>query len=211
MGVLTAKRISAEKRRPQVADLYLAGNRQNAIAKMFGVSNATITKDLQAIRRSWQSEYADRWNNVVSEQLAKIDHQERVAWDAWERSKQPIERTINDTSESKSVKGVDQKTDRAGDKSASQRVRNVTHSEQRDGDPRFLATVQWCIEQRLKIVGGYDSDRRANRKQQSEERWMTEIVEALRNKTIDPSEVRELFPDLADQLFAQAGVDVAGL
>ena len=199
MSVQTVSKVTATQRRPQVAEMYIAGKYQTDIARHFGVTPTTIHNDLKAIRRQWAKEYAETWNDVVIEQLAKIDKQEREAWQAWERSKLDAEtkETFTESSgKTQDGKPIVGKT--------TLKKKSVGQA----GDPRFLQSIQWCIEQRLKVVGGYASDRRAKRKLDNEEKWVTELVDAIKNGRLNYEQVKELFPDLVDTFFAKAGVSV---
>ena len=185
----TRPKLSAQKRRPFVAEMYLSGKYQSEIARHFGVTHTTIHNDLKAIRKQWSKRYAETWNTVVSEQLAKIDKLEREAWVAWGRSQKDAET---------------KETVVSRDKSTSIKMKKVGQV----GEPQFLKTIQWCISERLKIVGGYASDKRADRRADNEERWVTEVVEALKNGSMNTDVVVELFPNKAYELIARAGIRV---
>ena len=187
MSSYTSETMHYTDRRVKVAQDYLAGDYQTTIAKRYGVSQGTISNDLKAIRLQWQSDYADSFNTMVAEQVAKVDKIEREAWQAWERSKQPARSATSNESD--------------GRKTTSKTATD------RDGDPRFLQQVQWCVEQRLKIVGGYAKDKRDERKLDNEEKWVTELIAALKEGRVTREEVTLLFPDLAEQFFARAGLD----
>jgi hypothetical protein len=123
------KIMKANERRPKVAELYLAGKHQTAIAEVFGVSQATISRDLDAIKKDWQESALVVFDEIKAKELAKVDNLEREYWDAWQESK---------VLKSKDDDGEDVRLSK-------------------DGDPRFLSGVQWCIEQRLKIFGVYSA------------------------------------------------------
>jgi hypothetical protein len=85
----------------------------------------------------------------VKPELDRIDHLEREAWDAWERSKR--HRLV-------SVSGIEEKStgSAADDRPAAPtetRTREETRKTDQVGDPRFLEKVAWCIDQRCKILG----------------------------------------------------------
>ena len=191
MSSMTSEKMHYTDRRVKVARDYLAGDYQTVIAERYGVSQGTISNDLKAIRLQWQEEYAATFDTMVAEQLAKIDKIERQAWQAWEDSKKDAE-TVTQEGTAEMVAKITKK--RVG----------------QTGNPQFLQQVQWCIEQRLKIIGGYAKDKREERKLNNEEKWITELIEALQKGRVSPEEVQVLFPDLAESFFIRAGVNVSG-
>jgi hypothetical protein len=123
--------------RAEVASLYLQGWTQADIGARLGLSRQQIGYDLGAIRQEWlQSSLVD-FNAKKAEELAKIDRLEREYWSAWEASKK--ERQTSTT---------EQITDQGGE-----RLRAGIRKEEQTGDPRYLAGVERCIEQRAKILG----------------------------------------------------------
>lgn len=120
----------------QIAAHYLAGETQTAIAVALDISQQQVSYYLPRLFGEWRSQAGAIMSAVVQQQLAKIDLLEREALLAWERSQR------------KAVKRVEQVGGLDGGKVV------TTHDDQ-SGDPRFLERVGWCIEQRLKIAGGY--------------------------------------------------------
>jgi len=93
-----------------------------------------VCTDLQAVRREWRDSRIRDFDEAVNRELAKVDRLEREAWNAWQRSREPLE----------STRVV---SDGAGGKTAQKVVR------QRDGDPRFLEQVHKCIATRRALLG----------------------------------------------------------
>lgn len=131
------KKVEIAERRPKVAALYLAGKVQTEIAAELGVDQATVSRDLKALQKEWSEQALRDLDQAKAEQLAKIDRLEREYWDAWAASQG------EQTATSK-------KLVRDGEK---EKAEASTRVEVQPGDPRFLAGVQWCIEQRCKILG----------------------------------------------------------
>jgi transcriptional regulator with XRE-family HTH domain len=127
------------ERRKGVATLYLEGWRQTDLAERFGVDQSTISRDLAAIRQEWLDSAVVDFNEAKARELARIDKLEREYWEQYEASKEPLESTVKEQT------GV-------GD---DKRVKAQKRETSRTGDPRYLAGIQWCIEQRLKIYGVY--------------------------------------------------------
>jgi DNA-binding CsgD family transcriptional regulator len=136
----TADTIRVADRRLTVSKLYLTGKGQYEIAKATGVTQATISTDLKWLREQWIRSALVAFNERQSIELAKLDRVEAEAWDAWERSKQPIERTT---------------TERVaeGDKDDKPRTKASRVTENRHGDLGALAIVTECIKRRCAIFG----------------------------------------------------------
>lgn len=131
------KKVEIAERRRQVAALYLAGKVQTEIAVELGVDQATISRDLKALQKQWAEQAVRDLDEAKAEQLAKIDRLEQEYWDAWQQSRG------EQTATSK-------KLVRDGEK---EKAEASTRIAVQPGDPRFLGGVQWCIEQRCKILG----------------------------------------------------------
>jgi len=178
--------LPAAERRPKVATLYLKGWNQTSIAQQFGVTQATISKDLKAIRKEWLESSIRDFDTLKEQELKRIDVLEREYWKQYEASQ--------DAKETTSKEAID-----IGGK---KRHKVRTTSTQRDGDPRYLQGIQWCIEQRCKILGIYE----ASKINVKVDDWKTAVIEDLRNGQLSPEEVRELWPDLAGEFFRLANV-----
>jgi hypothetical protein len=133
---MTSGRLQAQQRRKTVARLYVQQRTQAEIAREVGVSQGTVSRDLKAIQAEWQRERLDDFRQAKLRELARLDLLERQYWDAWQRSCQDRERTIQEKT-----------TAPAGD-----RLRAGTQTEGRDGNPEFLKGVERCIELRCKIL-----------------------------------------------------------
>lgn len=131
------KKVEMADRRRDVAALYLAGKVQTEIAAELGVNQATVSRDLTALQKMWAEQALRDLTEAKAEQLAKIDRLEREYWEAWKASQG------EQTATSK-------KLTREGQKEKAEASTRVAVE---PGDPRFLDGVQWCIEQRCKILG----------------------------------------------------------
>lgn len=138
-------KVRIAERRMQVAEMYLKGQSQIAIAKHFGVTPPLICIDLKAIRAEWLESTLVDFNEKKAQELAKIDHLERVAYEAWERSCQ-----LSEIKHQKTEKGM---STADGDKVARVKTVDAKTSEEQYGNPAYLARVAWCIETRIKIMG----------------------------------------------------------
>ncbi|MFA6660933.1 MAG: hypothetical protein WCS62_04925 [Bacilli bacterium] len=73
------KIVEIEKRRRDVASLYLGGSKQWQIAEQLGYDRTTISKDLKALKDQWASSAKDDINSHISITLAKLDQLENYA------------------------------------------------------------------------------------------------------------------------------------
>lgn len=140
MPVSKEQKFAMAERRLKVANLYLQGWAQFRIAQKVEVDPSTITRDLQAIQEEWVAKSVEAIEKRKAEELAKIDQLEYTYWESWERSLEAFK--------SKIVKGR-----KTGNGKKAQDIEQTLKEEERAGDPRFLAGVQWCIEKRMKIFG----------------------------------------------------------
>ena len=62
-----------EKRRATVANMCLAGASSRDIAKQLGVSDATVSNDLKAMREYWKKEQVTATQEAIAQQLAELD------------------------------------------------------------------------------------------------------------------------------------------
>lgn len=122
----------------EVARRYLAGETQQMIAIALGISRSQVSYDLATLRRRWRESSMRDFEVARAAELAKVDNLERQYWESWHRSEQEQQRTRT-------------RRVRAGAKGKRDEV--SLEREARDGDPRFLAGVQWCIERRCKLLG----------------------------------------------------------
>jgi hypothetical protein len=126
-------RLEIIRRRKQVADLYVQGWSQTAIAEHVGISQATVCDDLKRIRAEWRQSMVRDFDEARSKELAKLDRIEREAWAAWERSQKPAQSAV--------ITG----------EGAQQPTRKTLKNQH--GDPRFLDMVHKCVAARRAILG----------------------------------------------------------
>jgi hypothetical protein len=134
----TAEQLAIESRRSQVASLFLQGiKRQGELAERVGVDRSTISRDLKVLNARWKEAGVRDLDAAKGQELDRIDELLRQYWEAWEKSKQAHE--ISTTEQTTTADG--------------ERLKAGIRKEDQHGDPRYLAGVQWCIEQRCKILG----------------------------------------------------------
>jgi len=134
-------KIQRENDLQEIARLYLKGWSQHDIEtyiarnRDYGISRQMVGYDLKAIQKRWLASSVRDFDEARAQELAKLDELERVAWDAYELSKEPIIKR-------KTAKKVDGETTEA--------TQEVSLGY---GDPRFLDKVSWCIDRRCKLLG----------------------------------------------------------
>lgn len=135
------KRSPLEKERDlaRIQELHLKGLDSGEIAERLDMNRRWVIYDLQELQRRYAKATEDKLERHLNRQLAKIDLLEREAWAAWERSRSDREVTTK----------KQRRKDDSMMNEASQRV------EQRNGDARYIAVIQWCIAERNRILGLY--------------------------------------------------------
>lgn len=131
MSAKRSKKLEIERRRQQVGDLALQGWTQSAIAEQLSISQATVSDDLQRIRRQWRESTVRDFDLAQAESLQEINRVRREAWPAWERSQKPQQSAVLN-----------------GDGGASRK----TLKNQR-GDPRFLEIILKCNAAEQALLG----------------------------------------------------------
>jgi predicted transcriptional regulator len=120
-----------------ISELYLRGELQADIAKVVGISQATVSLDLASLRGEWLASSLMDFNDRRAQELAKVDDLEREYWTAWKRSQQDAE----------------VKTQKMIDRPEGQSKEAQKRTEGQTGDPRFLVGIQWCVNKRCELLG----------------------------------------------------------
>lgn len=126
-----SKKLEIERRRQQVADLYMQRHPQAVIAERLGISQATISADLKRIRREWRNSTIRDFDLSVAESLQEVNRIRREAWSAWEHSKKPQQSAVLN-----------------GDGGAGRKTIKNQH-----GDARFLEVIIKCNEAERALLG----------------------------------------------------------
>jgi hypothetical protein len=143
--------MTAKKRHPDevrrdrelIAKFYMQGKNQFEIAEIiskqydFTITQQQISSDLQVIRDRWLKSSVRDFDTAKAEQLAKIDHMESEAWDAWNKSKDKYRQIT--TKKGVNAKGIINET--------TARVEDLI------GNPAFMNIIDRCIERRCKLLG----------------------------------------------------------
>lgn len=131
-------------RQQAIGELYLEGKWQVEIAAQLGISQPTVSRELDLWQQAWERSIVQEIGKARVRELGRIDRLERVAWAAWGRSKKDIEtRTASIVSGRTTKDGVPLPN-------LSKTIQTTRGSA---GDPRFLDRIAWCIEARCRIMG----------------------------------------------------------
>ena len=123
MAVNARKNLVMANRRQRVAELYLKGFGQGAIAEELKVKQSTVSRDLKRIQEDLRQSTIRDFDLAREEQLKKLVMIELEGWSGYERSQKPAqEARVKEGDQAKATKTM--KT--------------------RIGDPRFLDIVLKC-------------------------------------------------------------------
>jgi hypothetical protein len=125
--------LAIEQRRQAVADLYLQGWIQTAIADHLSISQSTVSADLKAVQAQWRESAIRDFDTARGIEIRKLERVEREAWQGWEQSKKPTQTAVMTTD---------------GQKQTTRKAVSEQH-----GDPRFLELIQRCIASRRSLLG----------------------------------------------------------
>lgn len=120
----------------RIAELHLKGMSQIAIAKQLKMTEATVSRDMAAIRLRWQESPLLDYNEAVQRELEALNIIQVEAWAAWEASKE--EETIKSQSGGEGLQ-----------------ARATITKRSRVGDDKYLKIALECIDKRAKLLGLY--------------------------------------------------------
>jgi DNA-binding transcriptional regulator LsrR (DeoR family) len=133
MAIEPRRKTNIADRRLKVSEMYLRGMFQTQIAEELGVNQATISRDLEALRKDWRTNSVDNFDQRVQIELAKTDQLELEYWKAWKRSLRNAETVIASI----------------GPQGPTSTRKTVGQS----GNPAFLEGVLKCIQKRCDLLG----------------------------------------------------------
>jgi hypothetical protein len=127
------RKLAILQRRKQVAELYLQGFTQSAIAEKLGIKQPTVCDDLAHIRKAWEESQIRDYDAARTLQVERLRQVSREAWEGYSRSQQPSQMATVD-----------------GANGSGKTKRTVRHQY---GDPRFLDLVIKSIEAERQLMG----------------------------------------------------------
>lgn len=113
--------------------------RQAWYAEKLNLSKAHICRLMKRVYQFWREEKLRNFDELVVDELNRLDWVEKEAREAWEKSKEPKDTVIKDVANSKEKRGV------------GARVRKIT--ERSNGDARFMEVILKASDARRKILG----------------------------------------------------------
>jgi hypothetical protein len=142
------KRTKAEREHDlsEIGRLYVQGQTCRQIAetlsadRAYTVSHATVGRDIGTLLQRWREEQADSIHEAKIRELEHFRLIEAEAWAAWEKSKAPATKDLNEVRD-----GLQGYT----------RTQRIT--ETRVGDPRFLQAAHNAAAKRAEILGLNDT------------------------------------------------------
>lgn len=145
----TQPTVQKEASLADVGRLYLRGQTQQQIADALAIHQSTVSRHLAEVRSAWLEGAKADFDEKLCRELAKIDALEAEYWAEWEDSKKSKRTVVREKREQYPEPDPDDDSEPAEAECVVTSVRN----EQRNGDPRYLQGVQWCIDRRLKLLG----------------------------------------------------------
>ena len=121
-----------------IVRLYLKQKSHKEIAQTLNVSVHYVGRQLKQIKDAWLESTLVDFNRRQNQELARIDALEAEYWTAWEGSKADESREALEYVDEDSIMRLSRK-----------RLETI----KRNGTSSFLQGIQWCIEQRCKILG----------------------------------------------------------
>lgn len=138
------KKLELLRDRREVARLSLKGLSQDEIAIELGLSQATVSRDLKAVRDQWSQKALRDIEEAKAQILAELAEVRREAWEAWERSKRDIEVKTSEMSFGEEAEGE-------GRPATLQK--QVEKIEGRNPDPMYLKRIHESLSSQSKILG----------------------------------------------------------
>lgn len=135
MAGVKRNKVKREEDRAKISRMYRSGYTQKQIAEEIGISQQTVSRDLNVVKGRWMKDADINFDQMRAEQLAKIDNLEAELWGAWRRSVRE-----------KKVQS------RASD-SGSGKFMDRVSLESRDGNSAFTNGIAKCIEMRCRMLG----------------------------------------------------------
>lgn len=120
--------------RARIAEFLLRGYSQKQIAQDLELTEVMVSRDVAAIEQRWKNSPLIDFNEAKRRELARLDMVERMAFEAWEASKEDEKTTVQ-----------------SGGEGRGQAVSITKKS--RTGSEAYLRVIIQCVEQRCKILG----------------------------------------------------------
>jgi hypothetical protein len=137
-----------EHRLMLVSEQYMLGVPQFRIADMAKVTPSQVSQDLKALRQRWRDTNLSNIDDIITDQLVKLDRMESELWDAWERSKRDFIEHRKKGTGLATVEGKDGKDDEMI------AISEVTHTtKEKEPNAAYMSGILAIIDKRLTILG----------------------------------------------------------
>lgn len=142
--------------RERITEMLLMGYTQKEIQKDINdtgghnLSIQTISNDVKAIRTSWQKRALENYEELMNQEIDRINAMEKEVWRAWRASCRDSER--------ETVEKIAREIDDTDGEEFELVVKKVTTMVDKSGgvgDPRFLDKIITLQEERRKLLGLY--------------------------------------------------------
>ena len=147
--------------------MYCEGRTLRDIAQSVGISHVQVHHDLAVVFKRWRESAVADVAETRSKELAKINHVEREAWEAWNRSVGVDEESttenfqeempIHGRAASDGNRGEHEALESGREEQPLRLMRRAARAWARrhfeSGDASYLNVVQWCIDRRIKLLG----------------------------------------------------------
>ena len=140
--------------------LYFKHVPQVEIARQLKISQGQVSQDLKKLVQRWEAANLHEIDRYKAEQLDRINMMEEELWDAWELSKTTAKKVHSKTKSGRFTKDPLLGTVEAGEGEFWRA--GVTEEETRGGDMQYFTGIQWCCQERAKILGLYAPKKVAN-------------------------------------------------
>lgn len=135
----------------RIAQMHAKGKLQREIAAAVNLTQQQISHDLKEVYRRWEESNRGKLKILKAKMLAKIEFHEMRCEEAWEQSKKTKETTTQ--KQVKTPGGVVGAGDNAQLEPGSERQEASLRTEERDGNPAFLKSIEWCMEKEIELHG----------------------------------------------------------
>jgi len=149
--IVDRKHSQVLRRREVVAERYRDGLPLHQIAQEMSVSRQTIWSDLRWVHEKTLEGAVEDYKRRMVRELQRLDWLENEAVEAWEQSKLDAQAT--------SVRS-EKVLDHAKQPVGTELVKTQVSKKGQCGDPRFLAQIMNCVQERCKLFGLYAPEKK---------------------------------------------------
>jgi hypothetical protein len=135
----------------RIAEMHALGKSQTEIAAALGLTQQQISLDLKVIYRRWSEPEKENLHATKARMLAEIKAHKDMCRKAWEKSQDTKE--ITTQKQVKTPRAVAGEGEDAQPEEDKERNEASLRIEERDGNPAFLKSIEWCIDRECKLRG----------------------------------------------------------